>query len=59
MSRLTGLLSKLTGVRGRKRARFCAYRSETMAFKMKLVERGCGTVKRPATAAAPRRKSRR
>ncbi len=50
MSRLTGLLSKLTGVRGRKRARHRAYRSETMAFKMKLVERETRT---------PRRKSRR
>ncbi len=39
MSRLTQWLYKLTGVRGRKKARQRAYKSETLAVKIRLVER--------------------
>ncbi|MBN1259172.1 MAG: hypothetical protein JXB35_00685 [Anaerolineae bacterium] len=39
MSRLTKVFGKLAKVRGRKKARFRAYHSETMALKMDLVQR--------------------
>lgn len=39
MSRLSQWLGKLTGVRGRKQARYKAYKSETLAVKMRLVAR--------------------
>jgi hypothetical protein len=39
MTRLAKLFKRATGVKGRKRAKKRAYRSATMEFKMKLVER--------------------
>lgn len=39
MSRLSRWFKKFNKVKGRKQARYRAYRSETMAFKMKQIKR--------------------
>lgn len=46
MSRLTRWFVKFTGIKGRQKARYRAYHSETLSAKMRVVKRAQGKHKR-------------